>query len=93
MIVASFLVKDLLIDWRWGERWFMQNLLDSDSAANNGGWQWIAGTGTDAAPFILIFPSLKDTNIVAGKCTTIDLLGSLEAGKSCKGVSFAKITR
>ncbi|MCS7259912.1 MAG: DNA photolyase family protein [Anaerolineae bacterium] len=55
MIVASFLVKDLLIDWRWGERWFMQQLLDGDPAANNGGWQWSAGTGTDAAPYFRIF--------------------------------------
>ena len=55
MIVASFLVKDLLIDWRWGERWFMQNLLDADLAANNGGWQWTAGTGTDAAPYFRVF--------------------------------------
>jgi deoxyribodipyrimidine photo-lyase len=55
MIVASFLTKDLLIDWRWGERWFMQHLIDGDPAANNGGWQWIAGTGTDAAPFFRIF--------------------------------------
>ncbi|MCO5211354.1 MAG: DNA photolyase family protein [Caldilinea sp.] len=55
MIVASFLVKDLLIDWRWGERWFMQQLLDGDPAANNGGWQWTAGTGTDAAPYFRVF--------------------------------------
>ncbi|HNO94566.1 MAG TPA: FAD-binding domain-containing protein [Anaerolineales bacterium] len=55
MIVASFLVKDLLIDWRWGEDWFMQNLLDGDIAPNNGGWQWTAGTGTDAAPYFRIF--------------------------------------
>ena len=55
MVVASFLVKDLLIDWRWGERWFMQQLLDGDPAANNGGWQWSAGTGTDAAPYFRIF--------------------------------------
>jgi deoxyribodipyrimidine photo-lyase len=55
MITASFLVKDLLIDWRWGERWFMQNLIDGDPAANNGGWQWVAGTGTDAAPYFRIF--------------------------------------
>jgi deoxyribodipyrimidine photo-lyase len=55
MIVASFLVKDLLIDWRWGERWFMQQLVDGDPAANNGGWQWAAGTGTDAAPYFRIF--------------------------------------
>ncbi len=55
MIVASFLVKDLLIDWRWGERWFMQQLIDGDPASNNGGWQWSAGTGTDAAPYFRIF--------------------------------------
>jgi len=55
MIVASFLVKDLLIDWRWGERFFMHHLVDGDPAANNGGWQWTAGTGTDAAPYFRIF--------------------------------------
>lgn len=55
MIVASFLVKDLVIDWRWGERFFMQQLLDGDPASNNGGWQWTAGTGTDAAPYFRIF--------------------------------------
>jgi len=55
MIVASYLVKDLLIDWRWGEAWFMENLLDGDIAANNGGWQWTAGTGTDAAPYFRVF--------------------------------------
>jgi deoxyribodipyrimidine photo-lyase len=55
MIVASFLVKDMLIDWRWGERWFMQHLVDGDPAANNGGWQWTAGTGTDAAPYFRVF--------------------------------------
>lgn len=55
MIVASFLVKDLLIDWRLGERYFMSQLLDGDLAANNGGWQWGASTGTDAAPYFRIF--------------------------------------
>lgn len=55
MLVASFLCKDLLVDWRWGEHFFMQKLLDGDSAANNGGWQWAAGTGTDAAPYFRIF--------------------------------------
>lgn len=55
MITASFLTKDLLIDWRWGEKWFMQHLIDGDPAANNGGWQWTAGTGTDAAPYFRIF--------------------------------------
>lgn len=55
MIVASFLTKDLLIDWREGERYFMDLLLDGDIAANNGGWQWTAGTGTDAQPYFRIF--------------------------------------
>ena len=55
MIVAMFLTKDLLISWRRGERWFMQQLVDGDLAANNGGWQWSAGTGTDAAPYFRIF--------------------------------------
>lgn len=55
MITASFLTKDLLIDWRWGEKWFMQHLMDGDPAANNGGWQWIAGVGTDAAPYFRVF--------------------------------------
>lgn len=55
MITASFLTKDLLVDWRWGERFFMQHLLDGDSPANNGGWQWAAGTGTDAQPYFRIF--------------------------------------
>ncbi len=55
MIVAMFLTKDLLISWQWGERHFMQKLVDGDAAANNGGWQWSAGTGTDAAPYFRIF--------------------------------------
>lgn len=60
MITASFLVKDLLTDWREGERWFFQHLLDGDPAANNGGWQWAAGTGTDAMCYFRIFnPTLQ----------------------------------
>ena len=55
MIVASFLTKDLLLDWRLGERYFMQKLVDGDPASNNGGWQWAAGTGTDAQPYFRIF--------------------------------------
>lgn len=55
MIAASVLVKDLLIDWRWGERFFMQHLVDAEPAANNGGWQWTAGVGTDAAPYFRVF--------------------------------------
>ena len=55
MIVASFLTKHLLIDWRWGEAYFASKLLDFDLAANNGGWQWAAGSGCDAAPYFRIF--------------------------------------
>lgn len=55
MVVASFLVKDLHIDWRWGERHFAEQLLDFDLAANNGGWQWAASTGCDAQPWFRIF--------------------------------------
>ncbi|WEV49563.1 deoxyribodipyrimidine photo-lyase [Acinetobacter sp. ESL0695] len=55
MICAMFLSKNLLIDWRLGEKWFMQHLLDGDLAANNGGWQWSASTGTDAVPYFRIF--------------------------------------
>jgi deoxyribodipyrimidine photo-lyase len=55
MIVASFLTKDLLIDWRWGEKYFMEQLLDGDLAPNNGGWQWAASTGCDPQPYFRIF--------------------------------------
>lgn len=55
MITAMFLCKNLLIDWRIGEQWFMEHLIDGDLAANNGGWQWCASTGTDAVPYFRIF--------------------------------------
>jgi len=60
MIVSSFLVKDLLIDWRWGEQYFQDNLIDFDFSANNGGWQWAASTGCDSQPYFRIFnPTLQ----------------------------------
>ncbi|NLU92896.1 cryptochrome/photolyase family protein [Chitinophaga sp. Ak27] len=60
MITASFLTKHLLIDWRWGEAYFAAKLLDYDLAANNGGWQWAAGSGCDAAPYFRVFnPTLQ----------------------------------
>lgn len=60
MITASFLTKHLLIDWRWGEAYFAKKLLDYDYAANNGGWQWAAGSGCDAAPYFRVFnPTLQ----------------------------------
>jgi deoxyribodipyrimidine photo-lyase len=55
MIVASFLVKDLHLPWQWGARWFMEQLVDADVASNQHGWQWCAGTGTDAAPYFRVF--------------------------------------
>lgn len=61
MIVASFLTKHLLIDWRWGEAYFAKKLLDYDLAANNGGWQWAAGTGTDAQPYFRVFNPASQT--------------------------------
>ena len=66
MVTASFLVKDLHIDWRWGERYFAQHLLDFDLAANNGGWQWAASTGCDAQPWFRIFnPVTQSVNFDA----------------------------
>ncbi|KAM0753516.1 hypothetical protein T439DRAFT_322411 [Meredithblackwellia eburnea MCA 4105] len=55
MIVAMFLTKDLMLDWRLGEKWFMQNLIDGDLGSNNGGWQWSASTGTDPQPYFRVF--------------------------------------
>jgi deoxyribodipyrimidine photo-lyase len=55
MVTASFLTKDLGIDWRWGERYFAEKLIDFDLAANNGGWQWAASSGCDAQPYFRIF--------------------------------------
>ncbi|XOV93678.1 MAG: cryptochrome/photolyase family protein [Bacteroidota bacterium] len=61
MITSSFLTKMLLIDWRWGERYFAEKLLDYELASNNGGWQWAAGTGTDAQPYFRIFNPYTQT--------------------------------
>lgn len=60
MVVASFLTKHLLIDWRWGEAWFAAKLLDFELSSNNGGWQWASGSGCDAAPYFRVFnPKLQ----------------------------------
>ena len=58
MVTASFLCKHLLIDWRWGEAYFAEKLLDYDLSANNGNWQWAAGSGCDAAPYFRVFNPL-----------------------------------
>ena len=62
MVVASFLVKNLLIDWRLGEKWFWDCLLDADYASNIAGWQWVSGTGADAAPYFRIFNPILQGN-------------------------------
>ena len=67
MVVASFLTKHLLIDWRWGEAYFAEKLLDYELASNNGGWQWAAGTGVDAAPYFRIFNPDSQTKKFDGK--------------------------
>ncbi|MGE5318454.1 MAG: cryptochrome/photolyase family protein, partial [Chloroflexota bacterium] len=59
MVTASFLVKHLLIDWRWGEQWFADHLLDFELSSNNGNWQWAAGSGCDAAPYFRIFNPVR----------------------------------
>ena len=61
MVTASFLTKHLLIDWRWGEAYFAEKLLDYELASNNGGWQWAAGTGVDAQPYFRIFNPYSQT--------------------------------
>ncbi len=61
MVAASFLTKDLLIDWRWGECYFAEKLNDFDLSANNGGWQWAASTGCDAQPYFRIFNPLNQS--------------------------------
>lgn len=71
MVVASFLVKHLQIDWRWGEAYFAKKLLDFDFSANNGGWQWAAGSGCDAAPYFRVFNPRLQTEKFDPKLTYI----------------------
>lgn len=71
MVVASFLTKHLLIDWRWGEKYFMEHLIDGDLAANNGGWQWAASTGCDAQPYFRIFNPTRQSERFDPKGTFI----------------------
>lgn len=61
MIVASFLVKHLLIDWRWGEAYFAKKLLDFELSSNNGGWQWAASSGCDAVPYFRVYNPERQT--------------------------------
>jgi deoxyribodipyrimidine photo-lyase len=71
MITASFLVKDLHIDWRWGEKYFAQQLIDYDPAVNNGNWQWVASTGADAQPYFRIFNPWAQQKKFDPECTYI----------------------
>ncbi|MFT4312517.1 MAG: cryptochrome/photolyase family protein [Candidatus Woesearchaeota archaeon] len=71
MIVASFLTKDLLIDWRWGEKYFAQTLIDYDPCVNNGSWQWAASTGCDAQPYFRIFNPWLQQEKFDPECTYI----------------------
>ena len=72
MIVASFLVKDLLVDWRWGERFFMQHLVDGDPAANNGGWQWTSGVAPTPRPISgCLTPPCKGRNLILKACMSV----------------------
>jgi deoxyribodipyrimidine photo-lyase len=71
MIVASFLTKDLALDWRWGEKYFAQTLIDYDPAVNNGNWQWVASTGCDAQPYFRIFNPWTQQKKFDPKCIYI----------------------
>lgn len=71
LITASFLVKDLHIDWRWGEHYFAQNLVDYDPSVNNGNWQWVASTGTDSQPYFRIFNPWLQQQKFDPQCTYI----------------------
>jgi len=96
MIVASFLTKDLLIDWRWGERYFMERLLDGDLALNNGGWQWAASTGCDPQPYFRIFSPMLQSKRFDPQCEYIHKwVPELKGHKvshihSCQNLAFAK---
>jgi len=100
MIVASFLVKDLHIDWKWGERYFASKLVDYDSCVNNGNWQWAASTGADSQPYFRIFNPWTQQKRFDPKCLYIKewipelaevdpkVIHSLEKGQQLLGVDY-----
>jgi deoxyribodipyrimidine photo-lyase len=94
MVTAAFLCKQLLIDWRWGEAYFAQKLLDYDLASNNGNWQWAAGTGSDAAPYFRIFnpmSQLKKFDSQEKYCATwIPELGTSDYPKPMLDLAMAR---
>lgn len=78
MIAASFLIKNACIDWRWGEAFFAEHLLDFDQASNNGNWQWVAGTGCDAAPYFRVFsPERQEKKFDPGREYINQWLGNI----------------
>lgn len=94
MVVASFLCKHLLIHWRWGEAYFAQKLLDFDLAANNGNWQWAAGTGCDAAPYFRIFnPSSQHQKFDKESRYVKQWVPELETGKYVEPMVDHKFAR
>jgi len=100
MIVASFLVKDLLVDWRWGERYFAEKLIDYDLAANNGGWQWAASTGCDAQPYFRIFNPVtqsqrfdKDGAFIRRYCPELNHLDNKEIHAPWQSVHYKSMQR
>ncbi len=72
MVVASFLCKDLGLDWRWGEAYFAAQLLDFDLAANNGGWQWASSSGCDAQPYFRIFNPVSQSQSLTRRASSFD---------------------
>ena len=90
MITASFLVKDLLIDWRKGEKYFAEKLLDFELASNNGGWQWCASTGCDAQPYFRIFNPITQSQKFDPKGTYIKLWVKELKNLNEKAIHFPK---
>jgi deoxyribodipyrimidine photo-lyase len=100
MIVASFLVKDLHIDWKWGERYFASKLVDYDSCVNNGNWQWAASTGADSQPYFRIFNPWTQQKRFDPECLYIkewipelaevdpNAIHALEKGQQLLGVDY-----
>ena len=93
MVTASFLCKHLLIDWRWGEAYFAKKLLDYDLAANNGNWQWVAGTGCDAAPYFRVFNPMAQQQKFDPDKTYINQWLSDETGSSIPEIVPHKLAR
>jgi len=87
MVTASFLCKHLLIDWRWGEGYFAQKLLDYELSSNNGNWQWAAGTGCDAAPYFRIFnPDIQQKKFDPDKEYIMRWVGDADKPTYCKKI-------